>query len=184
LHPSEPGTDIGSYLLPEVADAKRAAPQNAYEQADHEDHHDHGYRLLSTTPELGALKLKTRQHLLAGSSLVSLNVATHVDIPKLYKDASGVQKDTERTGWGVCARPTRNIPLPLTALSQTGEPVPDLSVLTGRETDPDTTPDLLEWTPAHSPDVRHETTDRTANDLLSGWLLINQTLKARWIACT
>jgi hypothetical protein len=42
LNPSESGADVSSYLLPKIADAKRAASQHADKQADQKDHHDHG----------------------------------------------------------------------------------------------------------------------------------------------
>jgi hypothetical protein len=53
---------------------------------------------------------------------------------------------------------------PLTALSQTAEPAPDLSVLTGYEMDPD----QLGWTPADSPDARHETTEQKGTQRQGG----------------
>jgi hypothetical protein len=46
--------------------------------------------------------------------------------------------------------------LSLTVLSQTGEPEPDFSVLTGHEI----APDLLGWTPVDPPDPRHETAEQ------------------------
>jgi hypothetical protein len=41
LHPSESGTDVSSYLLSEIADAKRSASKDAEKQADQKDQYDH-----------------------------------------------------------------------------------------------------------------------------------------------
>jgi hypothetical protein len=49
-------------------------------------------------------------------------------------------------------------PTSLTALSQTGEPIPDADGSAGRATDPD----LGNRTAPDSPDTRHETTDQKA----------------------
>jgi hypothetical protein len=49
LHPPEAGTDVSSYLLPEIADAKRSTSEDAEKQADQKDHYDHGNHSLGTS---------------------------------------------------------------------------------------------------------------------------------------
>jgi hypothetical protein len=66
LHPSEPGTDVGSYLLPQIAGTKSAASQNPDEQAKKEDHHDHGSHPQTTglAPVLGVILTADRSFLM------------------------------------------------------------------------------------------------------------------------
>ncbi len=49
LHPPESGTNVSSYLLPKIADAKRSACKDSEKQADQKDHYDHGNHSLGTS---------------------------------------------------------------------------------------------------------------------------------------